>query len=89
LHFLSSSASPALGQGEEARQAFPKSLAIRERLAQAEPGRADYQRDLIVSWVRMSEIEPARAREHLSRALAIAQALRSRTTGARRCVDGG
>lgn len=36
----------ALGQGEEARQAFGKSLAIRERLAPAEPDRADYQRDL-------------------------------------------
>jgi tetratricopeptide (TPR) repeat protein len=66
----------ALGQGEEARQAFAKSLAIRERLAQAEPGRADYQRDLIVSWVKMSDIEPARAREHLSRAHDIARSLR-------------
>jgi hypothetical protein len=65
----------ALGQVDEARQAFAKSLAIRERLARADPGRADYQRDLIVSWVRMSEIEPARRREHLSRALAIARGL--------------
>jgi hypothetical protein len=65
----------ALGQGEAARQAFAKSLAIIERLAQAEPGRADYQRDLIVSWVKMSEIDTARAREHLSRALSIARRL--------------
>jgi hypothetical protein len=65
----------ALGQGEQAQQAFAKALAIRERLAQAEPGRADYQRDLIVSRVRMSEIEPASAREHLSRALDIARRL--------------
>jgi tetratricopeptide (TPR) repeat protein len=65
----------ALGQGEEARQAFLKALAIRERLAQAEPDRADYQRDLIVSWVRMSEIDAVRAREHLSRALDIARRL--------------
>ena len=36
----------ALGQGEDARQAFAKALAIRERLAKAEPDRADYQRDL-------------------------------------------
>ncbi len=40
----------ALGQGEQAREAYLKSLAIRERLAQAEPDRADYQRDLSVSY---------------------------------------
>jgi hypothetical protein len=41
-------------------------------LAQAENDRADYQRDLIVSWAKMSEIEPVRARELLSRAFDIA-----------------
>ena len=68
----------ALGQGEDARQAFAKALAIRERLAKAEPDRADYQRDLIVSCVKMSEIDPERAPEYLSRALAIARALQDR-----------
>src|SRR5262249_23625731 len=67
----------ALGQGEEARQAFQKSLAIAERLAQAEPDRADYQRDLIVSCVQMSENEPAMARGYLSHALDIARSLQS------------
>ena len=46
----------ALGQGEEARQAYLKSLAIRERLAEAEPDRADYQRDLSVSYERMGDL---------------------------------
>ena len=61
-----------------AREAFAKALAIAERLAKAEPDRADYQRDLIVSCVKMSEIDPERAPEYLSRALAIARALQDR-----------
>src|ERR1700674_2840269 len=65
-------------QGDEARQAFQKSLAIRERLAQAEPDRADYQRDLIVSYVKMSENEPAEARLWLTRALDVARSLQGR-----------
>src|ERR1700719_2915685 len=68
----------AFAQGEEARQAFGKSLAIRERLAQAEPDRADYQRDLIVSYVKMSENEPAEARLWLTRALDVARSLQGR-----------
>jgi hypothetical protein len=68
----------ALGQGDEARQAFGKSLAIAERLAQAEPDRADYQRDLIVSYVKMSGNEPAEARAQLLRALSVARSLQSR-----------
>jgi hypothetical protein len=43
--------------------------------AQAEPNRADYQRHLMVSCVKMSEIEPAKAHEHLSRAFGIARGL--------------
>ena len=38
----------AIGQGELARDAFSQSLAIAQRLALAEPDRADYQRDLSV-----------------------------------------
>jgi hypothetical protein len=67
----------ALGQGDEARQALLKSLAIAERLALAEPDRADYQRDLIVSCVRISESVPDEARMHLLRALDIAVKLKS------------
>ena len=40
--------------------------------------RADYQRDLIVSYVRMSENEPTEARMHLSRALNVVRSLQSR-----------
>jgi hypothetical protein len=64
-----------LGRNDEACQAQRKSLDIIERLVQAEPGRADYQRHLMVSWFKMSESEPSSAREHLSRALAIARSL--------------
>lgn len=67
----------ALGQGDAAREAYGKSLPIRERLAQAEPDRADYQRDLIVSCVKLSKSEPADARQHFSRALAIARSLQN------------
>jgi hypothetical protein len=63
------------GQGEDARWAFAVALALIERLAQAAPRRADYQRDLIVSLVNMSEVEPARRREYLSRALGVARTL--------------
>ena len=66
----------ALGQGEEARQAYLKSLAIAERLAAAEPDRADYQRDIIVSLVKLSEIERgADASRALSRALGVVETL--------------
>jgi tetratricopeptide (TPR) repeat protein len=46
----------ALGQGEAARQAYQGSLEIAERLAKAEPDRADYQRDLSVSYERMGDL---------------------------------
>jgi hypothetical protein len=46
----------ALGQGEAARQAYQGSLEIRERLAKAEPDRADYQRDLSVSYIKMGDL---------------------------------
>ena len=38
-----------LGQGEQARQFFDKSVYIRQRLADSGPDRAAYQRDLSVS----------------------------------------
>jgi tetratricopeptide (TPR) repeat protein len=70
----------ALGQGEAAREAFAKSLAIREKLAQAEPDRADYQRDLSVSYNKMGELFRAlgqgeAAREAFAKALAIRETL--------------
>ena len=54
-----------------------ESLGISERLAQAEPDRADYQRDVIISCVKIAENVPEEARPHLSRALDIALHLRS------------
>jgi hypothetical protein len=68
----------ALGQTDQALERYGQLLRHHERLAQAEPDRADYQRDLIVSYVRMSEIEPAAARRHLSSALDIARSLQTR-----------
>ncbi|HTZ66175.1 MAG TPA: hypothetical protein VMB83_01660 [Roseiarcus sp.] len=50
-------------------------LAIRERLADADPDNSDWQRDLIVSCVKTSEVFPAEARAMLTRALAIARRL--------------
>lgn len=50
----------APGQAEQAREFFEKSLAIRTRLAEAEPGRADYQRDLCASLARRADSQGAR-----------------------------
>jgi hypothetical protein len=50
-----------LGQNESAAGYFEKSLAIAERLAQAEPKRADLQRDLFVSHWRVGNLAAALA----------------------------
>jgi tetratricopeptide (TPR) repeat protein len=70
----------ALGQGEQARDAYARSLAIRERLAKAEPDRADYQRDLSVSYNKMGDLYGAlgqgeQARDAYAKDLAIAERL--------------
>ena len=70
----------ALGQGDQARDAYLKSLAIAERLAQAEPDRADYQRDLSVSYNKMGDLYRAlgqgdQARDAYLKSLAIAERL--------------
>ena len=49
----------ALGQGNEARDFFLKALDIAQRLAQAEPQRADYQRDLSISYERLGDLMTA------------------------------
>ena len=61
----------ALGQGEGARRYYEQSLAIRERLSQAEPDRADYQEDLVVSYWRMADVEPAESIAYMEKALII------------------
>ncbi len=68
----------ALGQGEQAREAYLKSLAIAERLAQAEPDRADYQRDLVVSLVRIAIDDDPAADGNLKRALSIIESLKAK-----------
>ena len=70
----------AVGKGEEARQAFVKSLEIAERLAAAEPDRADYQRDLSVSYNRLGDLYRAlgkgeEARQYFLKDLEIAERL--------------
>uniref|UniRef100_UPI0025F2A9D0 hypothetical protein n=1 Tax=uncultured Thiodictyon sp. TaxID=1846217 RepID=UPI0025F2A9D0 len=44
------------GQGEDARAMYQKALEIRERLATAEPGRADDQRALSVSYIKLGDL---------------------------------
>jgi len=65
-----------LGQDENARTAFQKCLDIRERLAQAEPDRADYQGLLAISLARMGTVsDGADARQWLQRAVQIRRAV--------------
>ena len=51
-------------------------MAIRERLAQAEPDRADYQRDLMASHWRLGLMEDETGESHLRQALAILVSLK-------------
>ncbi|MEZ4768174.1 MAG: tetratricopeptide repeat protein [Caldilineales bacterium] len=67
----------ALGQGEQARLAYQRSLEIAERLAAAEPDRADYQRDLSVSFNKMGDLFTALGQGEQAR-LAFQQALEIR-----------
>jgi hypothetical protein len=66
----------ALGQGEQAREAYMNSLEIRERLARAEPDRADYQRDLVVSLVKVGIADDPPDRDLLQRAWSILASLK-------------
>jgi hypothetical protein len=49
----------ALGNGGEARRLFERGLEIAERLAEQEPNRADFQRDLAIAFERMAKISEA------------------------------
>ena len=64
-----------LGQAEQARQAYQRSLDIRERLTAAEPDRADAAWDLVVSLYKVAQIDEDHNRELLSRALTILRRL--------------
>jgi tetratricopeptide (TPR) repeat protein len=46
----------SLGDVGAARDAFQKSLEIAKKLSEAEPARADYQRDLSVSYNKMGDL---------------------------------
>ena len=70
----------AQGNLPEALKTFRDGLAIRERLAQADPGNAGWQRDLAVSHERIGDVErdldhPAEAQTAFGRALAIYESL--------------
>jgi tetratricopeptide (TPR) repeat protein len=70
----------ALGQGEQAKTFFEKSLCIFERLAADEPNRADYQRDLSVSYNKLGDLLSAlgqgeQAKTFYEKDLAIAERL--------------
>ncbi len=55
------------GNRTEAQRFIREALAIRGRLAQAEPDRADYQRDLSVSYNRLGDLYDAQGQGDLAR----------------------
>jgi len=68
------------GNLAEALKSFRDGLAIRDRLAQADPGNAGWQRDLAVSHERMGDVQrdlnhPAEAQTAFEQALAIYESL--------------
>jgi tetratricopeptide (TPR) repeat protein len=76
----------ATGRREEALTAYQKSLAIREKLAAADPGNSDWQRDLSISHNKIGDVlvgagrrEEALAAYH--KALAISEKLAAADPG--------
>jgi hypothetical protein len=65
----------ALGATDQAMARYREGHAIAERLARAEPGRADYQWGLVVSLWRAADIAADGGSEHLERALGILRGL--------------
>jgi len=64
----------AAGDGKAARDFFEKALAVRKKIAEADPDNAGFQRDLIVSLVKMAASGNAPAVRY-AEALAIAERL--------------
>ncbi len=64
------------GNLPEAVKSYAAGLAIRERLARSDAGNTDWQRDLIVSCVKIAQVFPGEARAMLTQAGAIANRLR-------------
>jgi tetratricopeptide (TPR) repeat protein len=68
-----------MGQSDDAREAYDAALAIRERLAAGEPERADFQRDLAISYDKMGFLFSAMGQgEEARKAYAAALAIRER-----------
>jgi len=64
------------GNLPEALKSYQDELAIIERLANSDPGNAEWQRDLIISYKKIADCSPPKVRRaNLSRALEITQAL--------------
>ena len=71
----------ALGQGEEARRSYASSLEIAEQLVRCEePDRADYQRDLAVSYYKISTLGGDHAVSNVKRALDILLQMKQKGT---------
>lgn len=68
----------AQGDLPGALAAYRKGLAIRETLAARDPGNTGWQRDLIVSYVKLSEVTGDRS--YATKALTIAQTMQQRGT---------
>jgi hypothetical protein len=65
----------AQGEREQALAAYRAGLEIRETLARRDPANTLWQRDLIVSCVKISETNPSEAPTCLAKALEIARTL--------------
>jgi hypothetical protein len=68
----------AQGNLPEALKTYRDGLAIADRLAQADPGNAGWQRDLIVLCVKLAGIDQTGARTFLARAQQIAKQMQQR-----------
>ena len=68
----------AQGNLPEALKSFRDGLAIADRLAKADPGNAGWQRDLIVSYVKMAEADRSQAKVMLTHAAEIANNMQSK-----------
>ncbi len=66
----------AQGDLPAALKSYQNSLAIAERLAQSDPGNAGWQRDLIVSYVKLSEVTDDKA--YVTKALHVALGMQKR-----------
>ncbi len=63
------------GDGEKAIQAYQDGQAIRELLAKRDPNNSGWQRNLMVSYAKLSRIIPGKQKHYLQEALSIALSL--------------